>query len=90
MPWCCTKSTSSLLHGQVQGSIGVKQEIGVNCLIIRLCFRFAMKDGIMTAERKREICKEHIKIITNQLGHYIRLKAAHDSAFSFIDQMTIA
>jgi uncharacterized protein len=57
--------------------------------VCRLCFRFAMKDGIMTAERKREMCKAHINEIENSLGHYIRLKAANDSVFSFIDHMQI-
>ncbi len=58
--------------------------------LCQLCFRFAMKDGIMTAERKREMCKDYINnTIMNGLGNYIRLKAANDNAFNFIDHMKI-
>lgn len=57
--------------------------------ICKLCFKAAMQNGVMTTQRKREQCKEHIAEITRDMYKYLLIKTKNKDAFKFLDEIDV-
>jgi uncharacterized protein len=57
--------------------------------ICKLCFKAAMQNGIMTIERKREQCREHIEELTRDMYRYLLIKSKNKDAFKFLDEVDV-
>lgn len=58
--------------------------------LCQLCFRAAMKSGIMTHDRKKESCELYLKSFKQNLYNYILIKSKNKDAFKFIDEMEVS